>query len=364
LPRTHETALLLERVVIVLLFVALLTGVALVLRPFATAVLFGGIIVVATWPIHEWLISKGLSGSVVAIIMTAVAVALFIVPAVAVAPRIAEQLPEVANKAQKVLEATPDLPNWIVTMPLIGARAEQIWTQLAHGEIQEIISPYSATLRKFIFDLGGAISEGVIQTILSFAIAAMFWLRGDVISAALKNIGRRFAGTFGDELLRSAAASVQGVAYGIVGTALIQAILLTFGLFIAGIPGAGALGLLALLIALSQIGIFLVVIWGGAAWWLFTTDAHAWAVFLIVWGIFVSTIDNVIRPFLVGFGATMPLTLVFLGVFGGFIAFGFLGMFIGPTLLAIAFAMFQAWRRSEKRSAVSSATSMANRREK
>lgn len=364
MARTQETALLLERVVIVLLFVALLAGVALVLRPFATAILFGGIIVVATWPIHEWLMAKGFSGSVVAILMTAVAVALVILPAVAVAPRIAAQLPEVANQAQKVLEAKPDLPAWIVSMPLVGARLEQIWSQLARGEIQEIVSPYSATLRKFIFDLGGAIAEGVIQTILSFAIAAMFWLRGDVIREALKNIGRRFAGTFGDELLRAAAASVQGVAYGIVGTALIQAILLTFGLFLAGIPGAGALGLLALLIALSQIGILLVLIWGGAAWWLFSSDAHGWAIFLIVWGIFVSTVDNIIRPFLVGFGATMPLTLVFLGVFGGFVAFGFLGMFIGPTLLAIAFAMFQAWRQSDKRAPAKAVVSVANKGDK
>ena len=361
---TRETALLLERVVAVILFLGLLTGVVLVLRPFANAILFGGIIVVATWPLHEWLVSKGLSSPVVALIMTMAAVALVIVPAVAVAPKIAEQLPDIANQIQKILDVKSDLPGWIVGLPLVGEPLEQIWSQLARGEIKEIIAPYSATLRKFIFDLGGTIAEGVLQTILSFAIAAMFWLRGDVIREALKNIGRRFAGTFGDELLRAAAASVQGVAYGIVGTALIQAILLAMGLFIAGIPGAGALGFLALLIALSQIGILLVVIWGAAAWWLFSTDAQGWAIFLIVWGIFVSTIDNIVRPFLVGFGATMPLTLVFLGVFGGFIAFGFLGMFIGPTLLAVAFAMFQAWRQSDERSDVKAAVSAVKRRDK
>ncbi len=144
-------------------------------------------------------------------------------------------------------------------------------------------------------------------------------------------------------------ASVKGVSYGIVGTALIQAIALTIGLFIAGIPKAAALGFLALLIALSQIGILLVVIWGGAAWWLFSFGAQWWAIFMIVWGLFVSVVDNVIRPLLVGFGATMPLTLVFLGVFGGFVAFGFLGMFIGPTLLAVFFALLQAWRQPAKR---------------
>ncbi|HET9718431.1 MAG TPA: AI-2E family transporter [Pseudolabrys sp.] len=361
---THETALLLERVVAVLFFIVLLAGVVLVLRPFATAILFGGIIVVATWPIHQWLTSKGHSNPVVASIMTIVAVALVIVPVVALAPRIAAQLPEAANKVQKFFDATPDLPGWIGNLPVIGERLEQVWSQLGRGEIQAIIGPYSATLRKFFIDLGGAIVEGALQIILSFAIAAMLWLRGDQIRTGLENIGRRFAGTFGDELLRAAAASVQGVAYGIVGTAFFQAIALTIGLFVARVPGAGLLGFLALIIALSQIGILLVVIWGGAAWWLFTTGAQGWAIFMIVWGLFVSTIDNVIRPFLVSFGATMPLTLVFLGVLGGFISFGFLGMFIGPTLLAIAFAIFQAWRQSEKRTVVNPIVSTTKRREK
>ena len=364
LGRTHETALLLERVVAVLLFVVLLAGVMLVLRPFATAILFGGIIVVATWPIHQWFMSKGLSSSIVATIMTVIAVALVIIPAIALAPKIAAQLPDVANQVQKFFDAVPDLPRWVVNLPIVGAKLEQVWSQLAHGEIQEIVSPYSATLRKFVIDLGGAFAEGVLQAILSLAIAAMLWLRGDQLRNALENVGRRFAGTFGDDLLKAAAASVQGVAYGIVGTALFQAITLTIGLLIAGIPGAGLLAFLALVIALSQIGILLIAIWGAAAWWLFSTGAQGWAIFMIVWGVFVSTIDNLVRPFLVGFGAAMPMILVFLGVLGGFLAFGFLGMFIGPTLLAIAFAMFQAWRQSDKRASAKPIVSATNRRDK
>ncbi len=219
--------------------------------------------------------------------------------------------------------------------------------QLTHGEVQEILSPYSATLRKALIDVGGGLAEGVLQAILALAIAAMLWLRGDAIRRVLENIGDRVAGPFAGEVLNTAASSVKGVAYGIVGTALAQAIALTAGLFIAGIPGAGGLGFLALVIALSQIGLLLVVIWGGAAWWLYNAGAEGWAIFMIAWGLFVSSVDNVIRPFLVGFGATMPLTLIFLGVLGGFVAFGFLGMFIGPTLLAVFLSLLQAWRRSD-----------------
>jgi predicted PurR-regulated permease PerM len=96
---------------------------------------------------------------------------------------------------------------------------------------------------------------------------------------------------------------------------------------------------------ISQIGgPLLILIWGGAAWWLFAQDQQIWGVLMIVWGVFVNAFDNFIKPWLIGFGVEMPLSLTIRGVFGGFVAFGFLGLFIGPTLIAIAFTLFQAWR--------------------
>jgi predicted PurR-regulated permease PerM len=141
-----------------------------------------------------------------------------------------------------------------------------------------------------------------------------------------------------------AANSVRGVAYGVIGTAAIQAIAMALGLILAGVPGAGLLGFLTLIIALSQVGPLLVVIWGGAAWWLFGQGDTGSAIFICVWGLLVSTVDNFIRPWLVSLGAEMPLILIFFGVLGGFIAFGFLGLFIGPTLLGVSYQLLQAWR--------------------
>ena len=130
-----------------------------------------------------------------------------------------------------------------------------------------------------------------------------------------------------------------------VGTAAIQAVLLAIGLAVAGVPGAGMLGFVALLLAISQIGgPLLILIWGGAAWWLFAQDQQIWGVVMIGWGLFIGMIDNFIKPWLIGFGIEMPMSLTILGVFGGFIAFGFLGLFIGPTLIAITFTLIQAWR--------------------
>ena len=95
----------------------------------------------------------------------------------------------------------------------------------------------------------------------------------------------------------------------------------------------------------SQIGaVLIILIWGGAAWWLFNAGATGWAAFMLVWGLMVNTSDNFIRPWLISFGVNMPIALVILGVFGGFLSFGFLGLFIGPSLLAIAYVLLEAWR--------------------
>jgi predicted PurR-regulated permease PerM len=175
----------------------------------------------------------------------------------------------------------------------------------------------------------------------------MFWTSGEALVTILHDALRRLGGPIAEQALDVAAGAIRSVAYGVVGTALIQAVLLTFGLAVAGVPGATMLGFVGLLLAISQIGgPLLILIWGGAAWWLFAQDQQAWGVFMIIWGLVISVIDNVIKPWLIGFGVEMPMSLTILGVFGGFIAFGFLGLFIGPTLIAIMFTLVQAWRAS------------------
>jgi predicted PurR-regulated permease PerM len=135
------------------------------------------------------------------------------------------------------------------------------------------------------------------------------------------------------------------VAYGVVGTAVIQAVIMAIGLTVAGVPGAILLGFVTLLLALSQIGApLIIVVWAGAAVWLFGQDHQGWGIFMIFWGLVVTVIDNFIKPLLIGVGVEMPLSLTILGVFGGFVAFGFLGLFIGPTLIAVGYTLLEAWR--------------------
>jgi len=189
-------------------------------------------------------------------------------------------------------------------------------------------------------------ADSVVQLILSLIVATVFWTSGEALVVVLHDILRRLGGPTAEHTLDVAGAAIRSVAYGVVGTAVIQAFLLAFGLAIAGVPGAAVLGFVGLLLAISQIGAPLIIlIWAGGAWWLFGQDHQIWGIFMIIWGLFISTIDNVLKPWLIGVGLDMPLSLTILGVFGGFVAFGFLGLFIGPTIIAIFFSLLQAWRQ-------------------
>src|SRR6516165_4715907 len=337
---------LLERTVLLLLFGGLLVGVLAVLLPFTTAILFGAILAIAGWPLRDFLLRCGLKRGLAATLLLLLALALIALPMMAVAPGLAEQLTQGAHRVQDYLASAPQAPSWVAGLPIVGARLARIWDQAMHAEggIRAFLEPYSDALRQLFVGAAGALAASVLQIILSLVVAALFWVSGDALAARLHEFLRQLCGETAAAELDVAAGAVRGVAYGVVGTAVIQAVVMAIGLVIAGIPGAALLGFVTLLLALSQIGApLIVVVWGGAAVWLFGQDQQVWGIFLIVWGLIVSMMDNVIKPWLIGFGVAMPMSLTILGVFGGFVAFGFLGLFIGPTLIAVGFTLLEAW---------------------
>src|SRR5207253_739729 len=272
---------------------------------------------------------------------------LVVLPMIAFAPHLADQMVRGTQRVQSYFAATPEQPAWIKAVPLLGRRLGTAWDHVVEvkGNLRALLDPYTANLEQLMIGAARALADSLVQVILSLVVATMLWTNGDGLVSVLHDALRRLGGPIAERALDVAAGAIRGVAYGVIGTAAIQAVLLAIGLAVAGVPGATMLGFVALLLAISQIGgPLLVLIWGGAAWWLFAQDHQAWAVFTIIWGVFVSTVDNFIKPWLIGFGIEMPMSLTILGVFGGFIAFGFLGLFIGPTLIAIMFTFLQAWR--------------------
>lgn len=151
----------------------------------------------------------------------------------------------------------------------------------------------------------------------------------------------RIGGERGATLLNLAGNTVRGVVYGILGTALVQAVIAGIGFAVAGVPGVGVLTLLTFFLSIVPMGPPLV--WGPAVFWLFHQGETGWGIFMIIWGVGVSSIDNFIKPWLISRGSTMPFLLILFGVLGGAIAFGFIGVFLGPTLLAVAYRIIQEW---------------------
>lgn len=342
-----STTQLLERAILLLLFAGLLIGVFAVLRPFATAIMFGAILAIAGWPLRELLLRYGLKRGLAATLLLLLSLAIVAVPLMAVAPGLGERLSQGAGRLQNYLASAPPIPPRLAGLPLVGERLAKFWNEamVAEGGIRAVIEPYSDALRQTLVGAAGALAQSILQIILSLVVATFFWISGDALAAALREILQRLGGETTDAMLDAAAGAVRSVAYGVVGTAVIQALIMAVGLLLAGVPGAILLGFVTLLLALSQIGAPLIIpIWVGAAAWLFGQDQNSWGVFMIFWGLVVTVIDNFIKPFLIGAGVAMPLSLTILGVFGGFVAFGFLGLFIGPTLLAVAFTLLDAWR--------------------
>jgi predicted PurR-regulated permease PerM len=347
MPDDTARVALIERSILVLLVVGLFIGVLAIVKPFTTAILFGAALATAAWPMRQALVRCGLGRGLAAALLLLLSLVLVVLPMLAFAPHLADQMVRGTQRVQSYFAATPEQPAWIKTVPLLGRRLGAAWDRVVEvkGNLRALLEPYTANLEQLMIGAARALADSLVQVILSLVVATMFWTNGDGLVSVLHDALRRLGGPIAERALDVAAGAIRGVAYGVIGTAAIQAVLLAIGLAVAGVPGAGTLGFVALLLAISQIGgPLLVLIWGGAAWWLFAQDQQVWGIFMIVWGVFVSTVDNFIKPWLIGFGIEMPMSLTILGVFGGFLAFGFLGLFIGPTLIAIMFTLLQAWQ--------------------
>ena len=341
-----KTALI-EQAVVLLLFALLLAGVFLILRPFSVGLMFGSILAVAAWPVRTWLVERGLSGPTAAIVMLAALLLFVLVPIGLSAPNLADDMRSLGERTMAWVMSSPEPPAWVASVPMIGKTLDTQWRALVGGstQIQEFLVSYARPIRVFFTDAAVGLAGSILQLALSLVIATTFWSRGGAIVTVLRDGLSRLGGPGLAGMVDVAGNAIKGVFYGIVGTAAAQGALMAAGLMLAGVPGALPLGFVTLLLAISQFGSVLInLVWAGAAWWLYGTSGPGLAFwFVIAWGIFVTVIDNILKPWLIGSSMDMPIMLVILGVFGGFISFGFLGLFIGPTLIAIAYTLVVTW---------------------
>jgi predicted PurR-regulated permease PerM len=335
-----------EQMVVIALLLILAIGCFLVLRPFLSALLWALILSFSTWPLYEALV-RALGGrrTPAAALMTLLVAVVLVLPPVMVGSGMADSGAKVVAMVRTLLaQGPPGPPAWVVEVPVVGTSLHAFWLSLsAQGAAwTATLQPYLETGRELLLSTGVSLGQGVLQLSLSVLAAFFFFRDGAAGARQLDAAIARLAGERARRLLVVAGDTIKGVVYGIIGTALAQASLQFVGLWLAGVPAAALLGFLTFFLSFVPMGPALV--WLPGAIWLFYKGALGWGVFLAVWGFFVvSGVDNVLKPYLISRGSKLPLILVFLGVLGGVVAFGVLGVFLGPTLLALGYTLVREW---------------------
>ncbi len=335
-----------DRTITLVVLAALVVGVFLVLHPFVSAIAWAGVLAAATWPVFAWIAERTGRSTLAAGVMTFVILTVVVAPFVIVGATLAENADRLAALGRQfAASGPPDPPAWVAGIPFIGASIAEYWASFAHdsaGLLAELVR-FLDPLRAFAFKAGAVVGDGLLQLTLSVFIAFFFYRDGAAIVVRLRAAVERIAPARGLHMLEVAGATTRAVVYGILGTALAQGALMAVGLFIVGVKAAPLLGLVTFFLSPIPIGPPLVWIPIGL-WLIFSQGEMAWGIFLIAWGaLVVSSVDNVLKPMIISRGSDLPFILVLLGVFGGVVAFGFIGVFLGPVLLALGFALVKEW---------------------
>ena len=318
----------------------------LILRPFISAALWAAILCFTTWPLFARLKAKlGGRPTMAASLATLTLSAIIIAPVAILVSRLSGNVAEIIDATRKFIHEGPAAPPaWVTSLPLVGSRLAAYWNLLSESSANRFseIVKWLPTVQKAILGSGRALAAGVFQIVLSLLMVFLFYRNGETAANRLMFTINRIGGAEGSHLLDVAGTTMRAVVYGVLGTAFLQGVLAGAGFMIAGVPGAALLGFFTFVIAVIPGGPLLVA--APAICWLYHRGSTEWAILIAVWVVIVGNLDHVVRPFLIARGGSdTPLVLVILGVLGGAMAFGLIGLFLGPTLLAVGYRMFDEW---------------------
>jgi predicted PurR-regulated permease PerM len=330
----------------VFFIVALAAASVWILYPFLPAVIWAATLVIATWPIlcrvQGWLWnSRGLAVAV----MTLTLLVVFVVPVWLAISTIVQNSDRIVGWVQSITSMElPPLPAWLSALPLIGEPAARFWTEVANSGITDIlrrVTPYAGTITQWFISTLGGFGIILVHFVLIIAFSAILYARGEHFAAAALRFGTRLAGARGEQSVRLAGKAIRSVALGVVVTAFIQTTIGGLGIVIAGVPFASILCAIMFMLCIAQVGPALVLI--PTVIWMFATQTLAPSIILLVCSLVAVSIDNIVRPILIRKGADLPLLLILAGVIGGLLAFGLIGIVLGPTILAIGYTLLGAW---------------------
>lgn len=324
---------------------ALVAATGLVLRPFIAAGLLAAVFVMSTWPLFRRLQARLGNATLAAALMTTITLVLVVLPLGATIEGVAGYVPPLFAQVRAwFTHGLPEPPHWLDQLPMVGDALHAQWERVAAdpGALRDLGLRLIELAGEPLLSGGRLVGQGLLQLMLATFLAFFMWRDGDALLARLATGLRRIAGPLAHEVMDVVYATVRAVMVGFIGTGLAQGLVAGVGFAIAGVPAVLLLGAITAAVSILPSGT--VPMWVGASIWLLVEGEPGWALFMALWGLLlVSTIDNVVRPMIVSRGASLSFLPVFLGMIGGVFAYGFVGLFIGPTLLAVSFRLWQHW---------------------
>lgn len=324
----------------------LILGALWILRPFLGAVIWATMVVAATWPALIWL-QERLWGRrwLATTLMTSTLLLVFVVPLLLAIVTIVVEADRLVGWAKSLAELhmSPP-PEFVANLPIIGPRITAAWEQAVAAGAEGLIArlaPYANNIVRWFVAEVGSVGFLIVQFLLTVVLAAVMYTSGEAGAATVRRFGRRLAGERGDNAVVLAGQAIRAVALGVGVTAIVQSVAGGVALAIVGVPFAGLLTAVMFMLCIAQLGPTLVLV--PAVIWTFWSGATGWGIFLVLCTAVIGTMDNFLRPILIRRGADLPLLLILAGVIGGLIAFGLVGIFVGPVLLAVAYKLLDDW---------------------
>jgi predicted PurR-regulated permease PerM len=333
-----------EQIAGLILIGAIVLGCGLVLKPFASAILWAAILCFATWPLHE-LFLKWFHGrrNLAAMTMTVVLSLVLLIPFLVVGLTFTDSIQSALEwfNSQKGVTLGPP-PSWLDNIPIAGPSLKDYWQVHASdaGSALNWLKPWIQQGGAWLLQHSLDVAQGIFHLGMSVLVAFFFYRDGEEVVARLREAFQQISGDYAHHLLDVVKGTVQGVVYGTIGTALAQGALAGIGLAIAGVPSPTQLALFTFFLSFIPIGP--PVVWIGASVWLFAEGHTGWGIFMTAYGLLViSTVDNIIKPYIISRGSRLSFIMMLIGVLGGLVTFGFIGVFLGPTLLAVGYSLSQ-----------------------
>ncbi len=316
----------------------------LLVRPFMIPVIWGMILAVAMEPfIRKVTALLGGRRSLAATLFVLTIIAALIIPSVLLVMESIDTVQLISERMHEQTLVIPPPPAEVAEWPLIGAKVHQAW-QLFSTNLEGALRQFAPQLKGFVSSLLGSVGgglSGLFMVIVSTCIAGVFLAKAEGSAAVAEKIITRFAGEKGAATTALATATIRGVMTGVVGVAVIQAVLSAIGMVVVGVPAAGLWSVLVLVFAVSQLPPIIVL--GPVAAYVFSAADTTTAVIFLLWAIVVSASDGFLKPLLMGRGVDIPMLVILIGALGGMMLFGIIGLFVGAVVLAIMYTEFMAW---------------------